>query len=74
MGGEQKSNDLGMAEAMRTLASSIFERPLEIKIPTIQTDLVLNSQRFATATEKDITKAQQRQSYRDSGVTNDNKI
>lgn len=64
-GGGQKSNDSGMAEAVRTLAKSIFERPLEIKIPTIQTDLVLNSQRFATATEKDMTKAQQRQSYRD---------
>lgn len=54
-----------LAAAVKSLSDAVFNRPIEVNIPTIQTALNINSRQFASLTNKDMTKAQQRQAFTD---------
>ncbi|NUJ19278.1 hypothetical protein FKN04_22355 [Bacillus glycinifermentans] len=60
-----QSDTAGIMGAIQSLANAVLNQPVEVAMPDINIPLNINGQRFATATNKDMTKAQRRQSYRD---------
>lgn len=54
-----------MAKAIQQLSQAVLNHPIEVNIPAIRTDLSVNGRQFASATQKDMTQAQQRQAFRD---------
>ncbi|MFP7275754.1 hypothetical protein SFC17_12570 [Bacillus paralicheniformis] len=60
-----QSDMSGIMMAIQNLANAVLNQPVEVDIPVIQTNMNIDSRQFATATNKDMTKAQRRQDFRD---------
>ncbi|MCY8902965.1 phage tail tape measure protein [Bacillus spizizenii] len=58
-------NSSDIMTAIQNLANAVLNQPLEIEVSGIQSNLNINGRQFATAMNKPITQAQQRQSFRD---------
>lgn len=65
-----QSDMSGIMMAIQNLANAVLNQPVEVDIPVIQTSMNINSRQFATATNKDMTKAQHAKISGINGGTN----